>query len=164
VLGCCAGAGGRATVAVAGLAVLSLVVVVVVAVAATPALQRTDWRGAARAAGPTDGPRGLVTPAVLPGALRVYFPGARTPSPRGEAVGEVVVVGLATQGQFTAAAPRPPRPPSPLPPAGFRLAERREAATFTLLRYRAARPRTLAAADLARLALDRADLAAWVQP
>jgi mannosyltransferase len=162
VLGCCAGAGGRATLAVAGLAVLSLVVVI--AVAATPTLQRTNWRGAARAAGPADGPRGLVTPAVLPGAVRVYFAGARMPPAQGEAVGEVVVVGLATQGQFTAGAPRPPRPPSPRPPAGFRLTERREAATFTLLRYRAARPRTLAAADLARLALDPADLAAWVQP
>jgi len=162
VLGCCAAAARRGALAVGALAVLCLAVVV--AVAATPALQRTDWRGAARAAGPSQGPRGLVTPAALPGAVRVYFPGAHAPPAGGEAVDEVVVVGLATQGQFSASAPRPPRPASPPPPAGFRLAERRETATFTLLRYRAARPRRVRPAEMAPLALDPADLAVWDQP
>ena len=49
--------------------------------------------------------------------------------------------------------PYPPRGPAPPPPRGFRLVERRLAATYTLVRYRAPRPTAVPEPDAEALRL-----------
>jgi len=162
-LACSAVVARRATLAVALLCVLFLTVVV--SVAATRRLQRTDWRGAARALGSVRTDRALVvSPGTHPGAIAVYFKHARRLPPGGQRVREIAVLGLATEGTFTAGTPKPPRPPSPPAPPGFRLIRREESSTFTLLRYRARTPRSVNAFKLVPLTLDKGvDRGFWLQ-
>jgi mannosyltransferase len=124
-------------------AVCGLALVAVVGVAADPALQRDDWRGAARALGTADGARVIVT---SPGALvplSYYLPGLRPLGAAPATAAEVDYVALALRRG--AARGSPPRPPhSPLPGPGFAVAGRTEAATFTVVRMRAPAPQPLA--------------------
>jgi hypothetical protein len=137
----------------AGLALCAIWLVVVSGVAVDPRFQRKDWRGAARALGPVVEERVLVfSPGfVNPGPFRVYFR-------RGEllhtpvATREIAVVALAAAGRFTTGTPSPPRGPAVPAPPGFRLVERREAETYTLLRFRAPRPLVVSRETAGRLA------------
>jgi hypothetical protein len=57
-------------------------------------------------------------------------------------VREIASVAVASENRFSFKAPLPPRPGrAPTPPRGFRLVERRETDTYTLLLYRSAVPR-----------------------
>jgi mannosyltransferase len=126
---------------VAGLALCAVWLIVVGGVVVDPRYQRKDWRGAARALGPVVEDRVLVfSPGFTnPGPFRGYFR-------RGELMGgpvatrEIAVVALAAAGRFSSGTPAPPRGPLGPPPPGFRLVERREAETYTLMRFRSPRP------------------------
>jgi uncharacterized membrane protein len=130
-------------------AACGLALVAVVGVAADPALQRDDWRGAARALAPAAaGERVIVS---SPGALvplRYYLPGLRPLRPTPVMAAEIDYVGLALRRG--GARGRPPRPPgSPQPGPGFAVAGRTEAATFTVVRMRAPAPQPVAPGALA---------------
>jgi hypothetical protein len=128
-------------------------VLVTVATAGDPKFGHQDWRAAFGALGHSPEPRVVVLANrygydVLP----LLRPGAR-PLREDEPVREIVALSLPPSYRRMGRAPEPPRPPTLPAPPGFRLVERRLAATFTLLRYRASRPATPAEADLERLDL-----------
>jgi mannosyltransferase len=138
---------------VAGLALCAVWLIVVGGVVVDPRYQRKDWRGAARALGPVVEDRVLVfSPGfVNPEPFRVYFRhGELMGSP--VATREIAVVALAAVGRFTSGTPAPPREPIVSPPPGFRLVERREAETYTLVRFRAPRPLVVTRETADRLA------------
>lgn len=134
-----------------GLCIVSLVIVAAVAV--DPIYQRKDWRGAAEAAGPPRTDRAIVfAPGfVNPGPFQTYFDTGRVVAGGSVTVSEIVVVALALEGEYGTGVPRPPRGATPVPPEGFELASRRDATTFTLVRYRASPPRRVTAERLRSL-------------
>jgi mannosyltransferase len=142
-----AGAAGAALAA--ALCALSLACVIAVAVA--PEYQRDDWRGVAEALGAPQGDRALVVnPAAGAVPLHVYMDGLREFPKDYTRVAEIDFVAVTSRrpGQT----PRPPRPPSPSVP-GFRVADRREGDTFTLVRLRTTEPIPITAAQLNALRL-----------
>jgi mannosyltransferase len=155
-------AGILGAAALAGLCGLSLAVDVVTA--RHSKFDHEDWRGAAHAMGTARVGRAVVvTPLRGARVLPIYLRGARILAGR-VAVAEIDVVGLPPPYRRVGVTPRPPRPASPAPPPGFALAQRREARTFTLLRYRAPRPTEVGPAAMARLAFDPAPPSLLVQP
>jgi hypothetical protein len=117
-----------------------------------------DWRAAAHALAPVAGRRVVVvTPPLGERVLPLYLPGARRLDGAPGPASEIDVIGLPPAIRRIGHGPVPPRPPSPSSPPGFRLVERREAATFTLIRYRAARPLALSRARLDALALGKVE-------
>jgi mannosyltransferase len=134
-----------------------LFVGVVVAVAVEDRYQRDDWRGAARALGPPSVARAVVlTPPSAPEPFRAYLPGLTRLSPVGARVGEVALVGIATTQGRPGGDRRVPRPTAVRPPApGFRFVERRQGATFTVIRFRAGRPVEVTPRDLWQSGLGR---------
>jgi len=69
-------------------------------------------------------------------------------------VREIASVAVASENRFSFKAPVPPRPArAPRPPRGFRLVERRETKTYTLLLYRSAVPRRVTPDQVQQLAL-----------
>ncbi|HUR87209.1 MAG TPA: glycosyltransferase family 39 protein [Solirubrobacteraceae bacterium] len=138
----------------------ALALVAVIGVATDPALQRDDWRGAARALGPPPPSQTRIvvaSPAALV-PLRYYLP-------RLHPFGALPVT--TAQIDYLALAPRrgsgrgtPPRPPSDdlLVPA-FTVAGRSESETFTVVRMRATEPRPILAGLLSSgLDGDRSEL------
>ena len=133
----------------------------VVVVAADGRYQRWDWRGAAAAlSGP--GPRALVlapgltcgTAGCQSGPWAVYFSPVRQLPERGARVREIASVAVTSENRFSFRTPVPPRPASPPPPPrGFRLVERRETDTYTLLLYRSAIPRRVTLDEVQKVAL-----------
>ncbi|MBA3301808.1 MAG: glycosyltransferase family 39 protein [Thermoleophilaceae bacterium] len=112
----------------------------VLAVAVDERYQRDDWREAAEQLGPPAGTRAIV---VTPGSGRLpmerYLNGARLFPESGLAVTEVDLIGLAERRPDES--PEPPRRTAqPVPEPGFREIERIEAPTYTLIRYRSAKP------------------------
>jgi mannosyltransferase len=124
-------------VGLAGAAVLCFVgVAAVVVVAADVDYHRSDFRAAARSLGrpPPREARALVVPSVAGEiAFGQYVPGLSRMPGRGQPVAEVDLV---TVHNSRLGGPRPAVAPRV---RGFALVERRYAATYTLLRYRAAR-------------------------
>ena len=125
--------------------------------AGDPKFGHQDWRGSLEAAGTSAEPRLLVMATsfayeVIP-ELR---PGSRVIRDAPPPVREVVSIALPASSRRPGRSPEPPRPATPDPPRGFRVVERREADTFTLVRYRAPRPVALSEADAERLALREA--------
>jgi hypothetical protein len=147
---------------VAGLVALSLVIHL--AAVLDVRYRRADWRGAARAAGPAREARAIVMqPNGDAGPFNVYFAGSG-PLREDAPVAEILTVALASEGRYSTATPRPPRPPTPRPPHGFHLVERRNAAGYTLVRYRTSRPRALIGMELGPLLLDRRQFPGlWLQ-
>jgi mannosyltransferase len=110
--------------------------------------QRVNYRGAAEALGPPKSSRAVV---YAPKArMQVYLEDARPMPKSGAPVSAVDVVSLTytDRGHVT-----PPRGPSEPPPDGFRLVDRQETSTFTLVRYEATEERLLRPSDLEPLDL-----------
>jgi 4-amino-4-deoxy-L-arabinose transferase-like glycosyltransferase len=152
----CVGAGlasRRVGVAAAVLlAALSAAIALVPAVDAT--YGRTDWRGAADAVGPTRVRRALVvTPSMSRSLWHPYLPGLDEPHGTRAVVREIAVIGLATEGGYSAGHLEPPDVGTPKPVPGFRIASVERRSTFTLVRYVAERPTSVAIDALSGLAL-----------
>lgn len=132
--------------AAAALVVLSIFVIV--SVDTNVQFQREDWRTAARSLGAPETARALVvTPAEGSLLFQVYEPDTVLLARRGTAVSEIDLVGLADKqrlGRYVP--PRDLRRPTPAP--GFRQVGRIDGATFTIVRFRAATPRWVTAAQL----------------
>jgi hypothetical protein len=80
-------------------------------------------------------------------------------------VREIALVAGARRELGSWATPRTPRPPNPPPPArNFELVERVEGEKFTLVRYVAHEPATVAVAQLEPSALDSTEATVLVQP
>jgi mannosyltransferase len=137
------GAGGAALLAAVWIGVLAWVNL-------DRRVQREDWRGAAEAIRASAGPQDraiVLSPFAAQKVLPIYLPGVDF-LPPGIPVQEIVVL-----GQYREGARRPPTPPAPA--LGFGLVERREAPTYTLLRYRAERPIPVPEYALAGMRLGR---------
>ena len=135
----------------AAAALCALSVGVVLAVAADAGYGRTDWRGAAERIGaPTDRVI-VVTPYMSRTLWSPYLPGLQEPQGATTTASEIVVLGLATEGGFSAGAVRPPGGEPPAPPRGFRLVELDRTPTYALARYRARNPVAIPNDELARL-------------
>ncbi len=132
--------------AAAALVVLSIFVIV--SIDTNVQFQRGDWRTAARALGAPQTARALVvTPADGLIMFQVYQPDTVLLARRGAAVREIDLVGFADKqrlGRYVS--PRELRRPTPAP--GFRQVGRIDGATFTIVRFRAATPRPVTAAQL----------------
>jgi Dolichyl-phosphate-mannose-protein mannosyltransferase len=114
----------------------AVLLAVVIRVDLDPVYQRDNWRGAARAVGPSTAARALV---VTPGSgltpLQAYLP-RLGPLTAPAAVREIDVIAIPQQ-LTGAGIGIPPRPAGPLPvPAGFRLTRAVAARTYTVLVYR----------------------------
>ena len=66
---------------------------------------------------------------------------------------EIAAIGLATEGGYSAGAIAPPEVDAPRPVPGFRVVAVERAPTYTLVRYRADRPRLVPLSTLTGLAL-----------
>jgi mannosyltransferase len=120
----------------------------VVLVAADSTFHRENWRGIAEAMGPARAARVVVVPPVSGEVgLGVQVTGLTRLPAGGAAVSEVdIATPRSTQlGGELSGRPARPQPPAP----GFRLAEKRYDADFTLLRWVAPRPVRVDAAGLA---------------
>jgi mannosyltransferase len=121
-------------------ALCALSLVVLVKITAEPRLQRDDWRGAAGVLTPAPVPRAVV---VNPGATSTvgyYMPGAKV-TPWGAPPVRVQEIAFLVVG--------PPAPATPASPvSGFRLVQRRDEPTYTLIRFRADAPRRVSTAVL----------------
>ena len=135
-------------------AVLAAVgIVTTLGVSADPAYQRADWRSIDAAMGESANPRLLVaSPEGAEVPLRAYRAGVTPASDQPVRVREVLLAGAAlkTSAGEDAAPPRPEPPEVP----GFTLAEREQAKTYTLYRYRSARPVAVQPQVLAGARLD----------
>jgi hypothetical protein len=141
-----------------GLAAATALCVLSAAVALAPALDttygRTDWRGAAEALEATGGRRAIVvTPYMSRTLWRPYLPALREPGPAGATVDEIAVIGLATEGGYSAGAVAPPTVTTPKAVKGFRVVAVERRPTYTLVRYRADRPVFVPSSTLTGLAL-----------
>jgi mannosyltransferase len=115
---------------------------------------RTDWRGAAELLGSPAGERAIVvTPYMSRSLWSPYLGGLDEPTGATVTVNEIAVLGLATEGGFSAGAVRPPDVEPPPPPAGFALVDAERTPTVTLFRYRASRPTTVSTSALGALRL-----------
>lgn len=119
-----------------------LLAIVLVLVDTHVAYQRPDWRGASQALGRDTGTRVIIASpasALLP--LQVYQPQISVlPGP--EPVREIDLLAFTSATSIL-----PPLRSLPIP-AGFRLVNAVRTSTFTVLRFRAARPVTLTLAQL----------------
>jgi 4-amino-4-deoxy-L-arabinose transferase-like glycosyltransferase len=127
---------------VAGGALCALLLAITLGVSLDDRYGRTDWRGAAEWLGAPAGERAIVvTPYLSRSLWRPYLPGLEEPVGSSATVDEIAVVGLATEGGFSSGAVHPPAVAAPPPaPPGFELVGTDREPTFTLVRYRAARP------------------------
>jgi hypothetical protein len=135
----------------AAAALCALGLAAIVGIDLKPEFQRNDWRAAARALGPARTSRAIVISPVNGSiVLGVYTHRLRQFPSQPVAVREIDL--LAVAGRLPGETGRPPRPPSPTLP-GFRVVERRDASTFTLIRLRAEKPlpQTTGSLDLLRL-------------
>jgi hypothetical protein len=145
-----------------GVATAAVLCVMSAAISLSPALDavygRTDWRGAAGALErPTLQRAIVVTPFMSRTLWNPYLPALREPEAATARVQEIVVVGLATEGGFSAGAVRPPEGPARPAPTGFRLVRFERRSTYTLARYRARTARAVAIDALTGLRLSTAE-------
>lgn len=116
---------------VAALTMLSLACVMTVV--SNPQFHRADWRGAARALGPANAPRGIVSYDRSGEALQPYLRQLSMFPSKGTRIREIDVVSL--REPWLGTPQHRLRPARPL--AGFELTERIETRTYVVLRYRA---------------------------
>lgn len=126
---------------------------------------RTDWRAAAKALeSPTVERAIVVTPFMSRTLWDPYLPGLTEPAGETARVQEIVVLGLASEGGFSAGAVRPPDGPASAPPSGFRLTEFERRSTYTLARYRATTTRAVTIEALGVLRLSTEQPGVLLQP
>ena len=137
-------AGGRAGLAAAG-ALGAVLLAVTVSVPVGEALRRPDFRDAARALGAAEVPRAVVANPDNSFAPLDHYRRDLEPLPAaGAPVREIAVVGMAARDEsFRRRAAGAARAP-----AGFRLVANEVREDFTLVRYRADRPRVVTGAEL----------------
>ncbi len=135
-------AAGRTGLIAAG-ALCALGIGVVIAVAASPTLQRDEWRGAADAVGGSSVERVLaVNPAVSGEPHRQaiqYYLSSSAPAPEDARVSEVELLSLEDNGLDAQIRGVSELPEIPAPP-GFRETEREDDDRFTLIRFQAPEP------------------------
>jgi mannosyltransferase len=141
-----------------GLAAAVVLCFLAACVALAPALDtsygRTDWRGAAKALDTPRSPRAIVvTPYMSRTLWRPYLPDLREPRQDGARVEEIAAIGLATEGGYSAGRVEPPSVGTPKSVPGFRVAGVERRPTYTLVLYRADRPRLVPISALTGLAL-----------
>jgi hypothetical protein len=139
------------------------------AISLAPALDttygRTDWRAAGEALRDPRTSRAIVvTPFMSRSLWRPYLRGLDEPGPGGAVVQEVASVGLATEGGYSAGGITPPAVGSPRPLEGFRVVAVDRKPTYTLVLYRADRPRRVSLDALSALALADEQPGILVQP
>jgi hypothetical protein len=138
----CARARRTATIATAGLVILSLLCVW--NVVSDSRFQRPNWRGAAQVLGASAGPRAIVSDIHSQVQLEPYLRRLQSYPAGGRSVREVDVIWLQRAHQWGSLAPI-----VPLPLAGFRLAAMIRTDSYVVVRYRAstAQPESSAALD-----------------
>jgi hypothetical protein len=139
-------AGGRAGLAATG-ALCAAMLAVTISVPAGDELRRPDFRAAAEKLDDARAPRAVVaTPDNSFAPLEHYQRDLGAPPAAGPRVAEVAVIGMdSADGSFRE------RAEGSLPvtaPPGFAVAERVETGRFTLVRYRAPRPRVVTFEEL----------------
>jgi hypothetical protein len=139
----------RVAGAALGAGALALIAAATVAVPTQPDLQRTDWRGVARALGPPTVARALIAPSSGR-TLLDYLPGLHWNVDRHQRVAEVDVIGSRSHAAnglacWWGGACDLPRQLIPRLDAfpGYRLVDHRIVGPFIVVRYRAARPHRL---------------------
>jgi len=138
----------------AGAALGVLLLSVTLAVSLDKGYGRTDWRGVAEELdAPRRGRAIVVTPYLSRSLWRPYLPGLNEPAGSTVRVGEIAVVGLATEGGFSGGRVRPPDVGPPPAPPGFALIASERTPTFTLYRYRAGAPTDVSTDTLAGMRL-----------
>lgn len=141
---------GPGLLALGGLVAISIACVI--GVISTATFQRADWRGAAQAMGHARIPRAIVADNRARIALGPYMSSLSTFVP-GTRIEEVDVFSVIYRKPGARVSSPPPRPSvAPVLP-GFAVFARREAAGFTVLRYRARVPIREDATTLAQLSL-----------
>jgi len=141
-----------------GLAAAGLLCALSAAIALAPALDtsygRTDWRTVGERLEAADATRAIVvTPFMSRTLWQPYLTGLAEPAPAGATVQELAVVGLATEGGYSTGRIVPPSVATPAPVAGFRVVAVERRPTYTLVLYRADRPRFLSLRTLTGVAL-----------
>jgi hypothetical protein len=112
-----------------------------------PALQRSDYRAAAKALGAPTREQLVVTPNLGDAPMALYRPGA-IPIPAGGWVArDVIVVEPLPRADVSNT-----RPPTPAPPPGFAFLGRRDVRTYTLICFGSSQPRLVTPAPLFALA------------
>jgi mannosyltransferase len=140
-------------------AMCALFLAVVIEVDSKPTLQRFDSRGVAHALGGPVAPRAIVaSPEVVGHPLQAYMPGLVPPPLAGVRVREVDVVGMHSQDESTR--DQRPRPPSRrFKPAGVRVTD-----TYTIVRWRSAKPARVLPRQLLAVGIGEPPPAVLVQP
>ena len=123
------GADGARRVGIVGAGVAcAFFLVITLDGAVNPALQRPDYRAAAKALGPVVRDQVVVSPNLGNKPLAHYRPGAAEVPARGWPARQVVVVEPLPRADVSTR-----RPPTPAAPPGFRLDGRTDARTYTLI-------------------------------
>jgi len=118
---------------------------VVILTASEPKFDRDDWRGAAQGAGRAAVSRAIVvSPGRGPQSFGYYRPQARVLDEPQARVRELTFVALPSAVQGIGRKPEaPPADPVAAPPPGFELVEQTRREPFTIVRFRASRPRVV---------------------
>jgi Dolichyl-phosphate-mannose-protein mannosyltransferase len=111
-----------------------------------PALQRADYRAAAKAIGAPVRDQVVVTPTLGNMPLAFYRPGATDVGPTGTPAREVIVIDPLPREDLTSR-----RPATARPPAGFRLSGRLDARSYTLICFSSNVPHVINARALVAL-------------
>jgi hypothetical protein len=119
-----------------------------------PAVQRPDYRGAAKALGPPTRQQAVVTPTLGNAPLAHYRSGAILIPPYGWITNEVIVVDPLPRADVSHK-----RFTTPSPPPGFTFARRTDARTYTLICYASPVPRLTTLGSL--LSLGAANVQVW---
>jgi hypothetical protein len=123
-----------------------------------PALQRPDYRGAAKALGAPIRGQAVVTPNLGNMPLALYRPGAAYVPPAGSPTTQVVLIEPVSQINENHGPTTPPAP------AGFFFAGRKSTRTYTLVCYSSPLPRLATTSALLALVGDATGASAQIWP
>lgn len=132
----------------------------VIGVAVTPAWQREDWRGMARALGPAREPRVIITPAMGRLPLDLYLRGPARPT--GGAVVREIALLYPVRRQSGEEHPLPPPHLTTSAPGGFTLARRRVTDSYAIAVLRVPRPMPVSVVSALSLRPSRGESTAFL--